>query len=30
MMTPVNIPVNKTKVITILIGDADGDNLRCR
>ncbi|CAF3784555.1 unnamed protein product [Adineta steineri] len=30
VMSPINIPFNKTISITIPIGDADGDILRCR
>ena len=30
VMSPINIPVNKTKIIHIPIADADGDTLRCR
>lgn len=30
MMSPINIPVNETKITTTPVGDADGDHLRCR
>jgi len=30
IMSPINILVNETKIINIPVGDADGDNLRCR
>lgn len=30
VMSPINIPYNKTISITIPVGDADGDILRCR
>jgi hypothetical protein len=30
VMSPINIPVNQSTIIHVPIGDADGDNLRCR
>jgi hypothetical protein len=29
-MSPINISVNQSKIINIPVGDANGDNLRCR